>query len=43
MNAFVTLAKIWRTRKVDVVRPVLARGSVVGESIRRARKWVQRY
>jgi hypothetical protein len=38
MELLVTLAKIWRARMADVIRPVLACGSMLGASIRRTRR-----
>jgi hypothetical protein len=38
MDVLVTLAKVCRARMIEVIRPVLCRGSMVGESIRRMRR-----
>ena len=38
MDRLVTIAKIWVARMVDVIRPVLACGSMVSESLRRTRR-----
>ena len=38
MDVLVTLAKIWGARMLEVIRPVLACGSMLGEGIRRTRR-----
>lgn len=43
MDALVTLVKIWRARMIEVIRPILGRGSIVNESTRRTRGKTQRY
>jgi hypothetical protein len=37
MEVLMTIVKIWRARVVEVIRPILGRGSMVGESTRRNR------
>lgn len=43
MAVLVTLVKIWRARMVEVIRPILGRGSMVSESRRRTRRRTERY
>jgi len=38
MDVLVTLAKVCRARMIEVIGPVLCRGSMVGKNIRRIRK-----
>ncbi len=43
MDALVSLVKIWRARMVEVIRPILGRGSAVDESTQRTRTRTERY
>jgi len=43
MDVLVTLVRIWRARMVEVIRPILGRGSMVDESRRRTRGKTARY
>jgi len=43
MDALVSLVKIWRARVVEVIRPILGRGSAIAESTRGTRTRTERY
>ena len=43
MEALVTFVKTWRARMVEVIRPILGRGSVAGDSAQRMRRKTERY
>jgi hypothetical protein len=43
MDVLVSLVKIWRARVIEVIRPILGRGSIVGGSKRPTRRKTVRY
>ena len=43
MDALVSLVKIWRARVVEVIRPILGRGSAVDDGTQESRSRTERY